>query len=365
MIFAALGRSWATLAGAVFVLAVTALGQDRSANPTPETSGRWHVGGWVTYWDFDRGVASVTDPRSPLEDVYFFAVHLDSNARPRWASSEIDFPRAVRELRFQGFDVWMTVVNDIESVNRQSRRLKDPAVVHRILADRALRKEHRQHLVRMALEGGFSGIDIDYENLYVQDRDSFTSFIGELAEELRTVGLGLSVTVQPKVKDSSSRGPGAMDWERLCKHVDRLQIMLYNLHNQKTPPGPMATPAWVKEVAGYARQQCDAKRVVPVLKVSGMCWSKGDTVEVRGIHYEEAVELLSLHGAELERHVEGSVPFFTYTRDRTEYTVYYEDAESLMEKLVVMEPLGFDRVVFWSLGRQDPELFERFRETKR
>jgi spore germination protein YaaH len=310
--------------------------------------------GWVTYWDFDRGIAAVTDPLSPLEEVYLFSVHLDPTGRPTFADPDIDYPQAVAELRARGLRVWMTVVNDVvESIPAQ-RWLKDPAVIGRMLEDPDRQRAHRAQLLRLASETGFSGVDIDYENLRPEDRSSFVSFVRDLARELKDAGLKLSVTVQPKVRESSRQGPGAMDWKRLCVHADQLQVMLYNLHSQATPPGPLATPGWVQEVLSFARQQCGVERVAPVLKLSGLRWGPG---KVQRAHFAEAVSLMARHSAELQRHPADSVPYFSYLEAQTRYTVYYEDARSLLEKLAAIEALGFRRVIFWDLGRHDPELF--------
>src|SRR6185295_12149627 len=117
-------------------------------------------------------------------------------------------------------------------------------------------------LVELALRQGVSGLDVDYENLQPADRDAFSGFVRELHADLQARDLQLSVTVQPKSQESRSVGPGAADWAQLCGASDRLQIMLYNLHNAKTGPGPLATKSWIASILGYAAAQCAPARVV-------------------------------------------------------------------------------------------------------
>jgi spore germination protein YaaH len=175
-----------------------------------------------------------------------------------------------------------------------------------------------------------------------------------MAQEMRQSGLGLAVTVQPRVRESASPGPGAMGWAELCAHADRLQVMLYNLHNARTPPGPMATPRWAEEVLRHGADHCPAERIVPVLKVSGMDWADGSA---RALHFEDAERLQVRHGARRERDGAGSVPWFHYTTGGVRHTVYFEDARSLERKIDAVAALGPRRVIFWSLGRHDPGLF--------
>jgi hypothetical protein len=240
-------KPWRALAVAWIVAAWTA-GLLCAQDGLSGSSQRLRYAGWVTYWDFDRGIAAVTDPLSPLEGVYLFSVHLDPRGRPTFT---------------------------------------DP--------------------------------DIDCENLRPEDRSSFVSFVGDLAKELKDAGLVLSVTVQPKVRESSRQGPGAMDWKRLCEHADQLQIMLYNLHSQATPPGPLATPGWVQEVLSFARQECGVERVAPILKLSGLRWGLG---RVQRAHFAEAVELMEQHSAELQRHPAGEVPYFSYLEEQARSSLH-------------------------------------------
>ncbi|HET8759506.1 MAG TPA: glycosyl hydrolase family 18 protein, partial [Nitrospiria bacterium] len=262
---------------------------------------------------------------------------------------------AVARVRAAGARPWLTIVNDVASGHGIA--LKDPQVVHDLLSGEERRAAHRAAIMDLASRYGMSGVDIDYENLRARDRALFTTFVRELAADARRQGVLLSVTVQPKLGDRWSDGSGAMDWGPLCATADRLQIMLYNLHSRATGPGPMATGRWIRGVLNYANSQCDPKRVVPVLKVSGMRWADG-TVE--GIQYDQAIALAQEHGASISRDADDQVPYFTYRVNEQPHTVYYEDAVSLTEKLEVIRSLGYRTVLLWSLGRQDPALLPPF-----
>lgn len=329
--------------------------------PACATSGAkpMRLGAWVTYWDYKPGMASVQSAPSVLSDVYFFAVHLDPEGNPVFADPKIAYAQEAGRLKERRTLSWMTVVNDVRPPAGGAVALKDAQLVHHLLSDPGRRRLHREAIVALAADHGFGGVDVDYENLWAADRDLFSTFIGELAADLKMKGILLSVTVQPKLRESRSDGPGAADWAVLCKSVDRLQIMLYNLHSRKSGPGPMATPAWIKEILRYAETQCPRERVIPILKVSGMNWGGPD---VEGIQYDRAVALAQAKRAEIVRDPNGNVPYFTYTEGESRHTVYYEDAASLMEKVAALNALGYREIVFWSLGRQDPEFLSRLAE---
>ena len=89
--------------------------------------------------------------------------------------------------------------------------------------------------------------------------------------------------------------------------------------------------------------------------------------KVTAVHYDQVVALKNRHKAFLEREKTSQVPFFSYQINEDTGVVYFEDALSLKIKINRIFSMGFNKVVFWSLGRQDPLLaseLEEFSGTK-
>ena len=324
----------------------------------PSASPSFRLGAWITYWDLERGLARLaTPPGREVRDVYLFSAALASDGRVILLDDEDSMGSVVSQLEGRGSRVWLTLVNDVHPEGTDARPIqKDAAVVHRILSDPALAAIHRREILALARKLGVSGVDVDYENLHAGDRDLFTSFIGSLSSSLWKKEILLSVTAQPKAGASRSAGPGALDWRALCAHVDRLQIMLYNQHSAKTGPGPMATSTFITSVLRFALSECAPFRIVPVLKVSGMEWSKSGA---RGLQYDECIELARRAGATIVREEQDRVPYFTYLSSDGLATVYFEDSASIQAKRELIESMSFDSIVLWSLGREDPEILPR------
>lgn len=325
-----------------------------------QAKGATRYGAWVTYWDFDRGQQRLASAPALFDDVFFFAFELGPDGHPSAARPTLPLPAAVSGLRGRGVGAWLTIVNDTRAANGQVT-LKDAAAIQRMLADAESRADHRRAIVELATRHGFSGVDVDYENLRVEDRDRFTTFIQELRQDLAAQGLKLSVTVQPKRQESRSTGPGAADWAALCRSADRFQVMLYNLHNAQTPPGPVTAPGWFAEVLAFARAQCGESAVVPVLKLGAMDWGPSGMKELQ---HAEVAGLLEMYGPALTREPEGGTPSFRYAGSDGPHTVYFEDASSVATKVAALEHLGFADVVLWSLGREDPELLPQLQARK-
>lgn len=321
----------------------------RAAAPLPGPP--LEVGGWAPYWDLPAALASLPGPALRPSDVFLFAGQLAPGGEPVLARPRDDYRGAVEAVRRSGASAWLTIVNDVVDAAGRAT-LKDPAVVHDVLADAPRRARHREQIIRLARELGVSGVDLDYENLQGVDRDRFSAFVADLAVDARAAGLRVSVTVQPKSADTAGDRAGAADWAALCRSVDRLQIMLYNEHGAGTGPGPLATPAWMDRILSFAEGQCPREKVVAAIKVVGMEWSPGGT---RDLTFSAATALGRAEGARVRR-AAGEVPWFSYG-PRGERTVYYEDARSLRLKLLTAARHGAGAVMLWSLGQEDPAVW--------
>lgn len=318
------------------------------------------VGGWIVPWQKEAGLASVERASGRLSDVLVFAARLDRDGHPVLEGSADEWAEVVERVHAAEARVWLTVVND--RVGGGPTVLKDADIVHRLIGDADSRAAHAAEIVALAKGLRVDGVDIDYENLPVSERENVTAFARELRDATRAAGLRLSITVQPKRGESSSKGPGASEWRELCRIADRVQVMLYNEHNASTGPGPVASPAWVENVARYALSVCPADKVVPVLKVSGMDWgpAKADWRS-----HPEVTALRDKVKPKLKRERGTKVPWFAYHAPEGRHVVYFEDASSLEVKAKALRKLGLDHVVLWSLGSEDPEAVERLATKKR
>jgi spore germination protein YaaH len=317
---------------------------------------------WVTYWDLKAGISRIVEEggsrRVEVNDAFLFAAALTPDGGVRLVGDEGPVVSAAADLESRGARVWLTFVNDVHPAEAGAPpTLKDAAIVHGLLADGERSERHQRDILALAQRLRVSGIDIDYENLAFEDRAAFTRFVAELSLRTRREGLSLSITAQPKTGDVYWAGAGAIDWSAICPFVDRLHIMLYNLHSSVTGPGPIATPEWMERVLAFATGECPVSRVVPAIKLSGMDWGSGGA---KGIQYDQSVALAARVHSPIARDPSGA-PYFYYDATDGRHTVFFEDADSIEDKLRTIERLGFDRVILWSVGREDPALLPRLR----
>lgn len=323
----------------------SALALGRRSDPGLETVS------WLVYWDTADSRRTLEAQASRLDEIAVFAYHFREDGRLVPANPWVT--QVIAELATgQGSQrprILVSVVNDLV-VADGSKRLKDPHGVHEALASPEALAAHRDQLLEIV--GEADGLELDYENLLASDREAFSALVRSLAEALHAQRKRLSVVVQAKTQDHHRDGAGAMDWEALAAHADRIKVMAYHYHHARGSPGPLAPPAWVEQLAGYALTQIPTEKLCMVLTLHGFDWPEGGTAQA--LDAATALRLAAVSQAESRRDPASVSPYFQYTSpDGVPHTVWFEDAVSLREKILFLRRAGVSCVGFWHLGAGD------------
>jgi hypothetical protein len=160
---------------------------------------------------------------------------------------------------------------------------EDADAVNAILASPALREEHIQALVQLALQPGNAGVDIDYPNVNPARKADFTAFITVLADQLHQANRTLSVALPTPTKSGVTWDTGAYDWTELGQRADLLKL--------RPVDDPSIYYQRMGELFDYLRDQVDLKKVA--LVVSRNSWEKASD-GLRQMSLYDALRLASL-----------------------------------------------------------------------
>ncbi len=101
------------------------------------------------------------------------------------------------------------------------------AAVTSVLSSATTRTQHVTALLQTAIQPGVAGIDIAYLDLPADQRTSFTLFVAELGQALRSSGKLLTLTLPHPARSGQSFEEGAYDWAELAKSADFLKLRPY------------------------------------------------------------------------------------------------------------------------------------------
>lgn len=295
---------------------------------------------------------TVTVARTALDAIAPFATYLalfsanvDAQGAIRPPANAADIAQAAKE---RGISPQLSLSN----INPENPEAFDPDFARNVMATPEAREAYVTQAVDLATRLGFDGINLDFENMYPEDRELYNSLAAVLKDRAAHAGLVLSLAVAPKFSDlPTARWVGTFDYRRLGEIADFIYIMTYEWSWVGGPPGPIAPIQNVRRALEYAVSQIPREKVFQGINLYGYRWELPDTPEnlATSVTLEQPIELAWRYGAEIVFDETSKSPTMTYTDElgRT-YVIWFEDVESIWEKLKVNIDLNLGGFGYWS-----------------
>ncbi|RQD68584.1 MAG: hypothetical protein D5S00_08565 [Tindallia sp. MSAO_Bac2] len=173
----------------------------------------------------------------------------------------------IRWARDNGYQIWALVSNEFD-IDR----------THEFLKSAEARERFIDRIISEALTHGYEGINVDFEHIYMEDKDRLTHFINELAYSMRQHDLILSMDVT--IMGGSDNWSKCYDHAYLGRIVDYLVIMTYDEHWAASPiSGPVASYPWVERGMVELTKVVDPERLVLGLPFYTRVWRERPSTE--------------------------------------------------------------------------------------
>lgn len=250
----------------------------------------------------------------------------------------------------------------------------DQSIFHHVLVTPDARARAVHNITALCRDNHFDGIQFDFENVRVTDRDAFTSFSREVADSLHRVGCSLSAAVVPRASDYP--GPtayhkwiydnwrGAYDYKALADAMDFISLMTYSQHTRRTPPGPVAGYPWMEDVVKYV-----LGLGVPASKLSlgipsySEWWyptydaKDGPRMTGGGLAYDAAQGILARNGAKATWDDKQKEGMAFWQDDGINEFLFLVDARSFGARVGLAKQYGLRGYSVWVLGNEDPAVW--------
>ncbi|MGA7925471.1 MAG: glycosyl hydrolase family 18 protein [Candidatus Sulfotelmatobacter sp.] len=248
------------------------------------------------------------------------------------------------------------------------------ADLHKLFTTTEARIAFVESLLSECKRNGYSGFQIDFENVLWIDRDLLSNLVAESAAALHKAGLQLSIATVPNApgapgKSSYSRWlyanwRGAYDLKALAQTVDLICLMTYDQNTRWTAPGPVAGYPWTAQQLEYALQWVPKEKLSLGIPVYGYHWFAGDpgkdekpnpTAEYVG--QQEVDEYLAAYHPRPEWDSLDRTAWFYFYKDDTREWVFYTDKRGFQERLNLVRDHHLQGFCSWVLGVEDPEIW--------
>lgn len=218
---------------------------------------------------------------------------------------------------------------------------------HEILNDYNLRQKTIQNILGLATKYHVDGINLDFENMYEEDKDLFTRFVIELYPRLHEYGMSLSVDVT--APDGSPNWSLCFDRYNISRNCDYLVFMAYDQYGSSdTIAGPTAAYDWVKVGLDKLLRDILSEKIILGIPFYTRTWEIGDGVD--DIPYTVAmrnVKNVIPADAEIEWKEEERQNYSEYSKNGSNYKIWIEDEKSITEKLNLINENDLAGAGFW------------------
>ncbi len=212
--------------------------------------------------------------------------------------------------------------------------------------------------------GGFEGIVMDFEQHVPADLPALIAVTRAIRDAAH------ARDIRPVVLAIPPGDTAAYPGQPLAGAVDMLMIMLYDEHWASSPPGPIASPEWVRRQLGLRVAEVGAGRLVAGLPLYGYLWRRDSTgrsspapsnstpaltgYSGETVSFEDAQGFAAAAGLSLER--DPSSGSLRAARPLV-WELWVTDAELLRALVDEADGAGVRRIALWRLGLEDEKIW--------
>lgn len=209
-------------------------------------------------------------------------------------------------------------------------------------------------------EKQYYGLNIDFEYIYPEDRQAYVNFIGNVTTILNAEGFEVIASLAPKI---AADQPGILyeghDYRAIGEVSNKVLLMTYEWGYTYGPPMGVAPIDKVREVLDYAVTEITPDMIFIGIPNYAYDWAlpfvRGES-RARSLSNVEAVEQAAEYGATIYFDEVAKVPYYNYiSADGIEHVVWFEDARSINEKLLLINQYGLNGTSYWNIMKYFPQ----------
>lgn len=257
----------------------------------------------------------------------------------------------------RGYQVWALFSNSF-----------DPDITTEALASFDTRMKMIKQLLAFAELYNLQGINIDFENVYLKDKDKVTQFVRELTPLAHEQGLVISIDVT--VRGGSEMWSLFYDRKALGETVDYMILMGYDEHWASSPvAGSVASLSWaekgIKDIMTY--DGVPASKMILGVPFYTRLWAE----EVVDGKVKVSSRALYMSGAQNIIKEKGLTPVFDektgqnyvqYEEDGITYKMWIEDEVSMRARAETVKRLDLAGIASWRRGFETPNIWNVIQE---
>ncbi len=232
-----------------------------------------------------------------------------------------------------------------------------------IMNDYKLRNKLINNIVNLVVKYNLDGINIDFENMYMEDKAMFNRFLIELEPRLNEMGKVLTVDVT--APDGSETWSMCFDRNTISKVADYIIFMAYDQYGASSnKEGTTAGCDWVEaNITKFLGQEgVNPDKLVLAVPFYTRLWK-----EANGKVSSETVDLKDVDKvlpANVEKKWNDNLKqyYVEYTQNGAVYKMWIEDLKSISAKLDLINKYKLAGAAYWEKDRESPDVWNIVKE---
>ncbi len=249
------------------------------------------------------------------------------------------------------YKIWPTISNSM---------LNNLDAVSKMMSNFEYRANLIDNIVKALSETDVDGINIDFENMYKEDKDKYSRFIIELAPRLAEIGKKICVDVT--APDGSDTWSLCYDRNTIGKVADYIVFIGYDEHTASSKEaGTVAGADWqelnIKKFLG--QEGIDSKKVILAMPFYTRLWTQQNGRVSSKVVNMNKVEIPSGVTKKWDENTKQNYIEYTSKVNGNDvtYKMWIEDEDSIAVKLDLVNTYNLAGAGFWELGRENSEVW--------
>lgn len=282
-----------------------------------------------------------------LSPSWFIIANEKGKIKDKKGNASLDY---VRQAHARGYQVWALITNDF-----------NPDMTKKLLGSPMGRANAVREMKSLAKKYQMDGINIDFENIYPEDKDRLTDFVGEISRALQAEGLIVSMDIT--IPSSSGMWSRCYDRRGLAEQVDYLMLMAYDEHSAaSTISGSVASLGWVeKGITSTLAEGVPPKKLLLGMPLYMRIWQEDiKTGKAKGktLSMSQAEQMITDRGLAPVWLPEAGQHYFEYTEGGSRYRVWQENRRSLALKASLVSRYDLAGGAYWRSTLETTDVWE-------
>ncbi|MFD2369233.1 glycosyl hydrolase family 18 protein [Brevibacillus sp. GCM10020057] len=263
-------------------------------------------------------------------------------------------PAYVKWAHQRGYQVWGLVTNGF-----------NPDWTKSVLGSYDKRDKLIAQLIHYANLYDLDGINIDFENVYLDEKPKLVQFVREMTPYMHEQGLVVSIDVT--VKSTAETWSMFLDRGALAQAADYMAVMTYDEHWASSPvAGSVASLPWVEKGLQGVLEEVPHDKLLLGVPFYTRLWTESQQadgsikVTSKALAMPTALEWIKEHNLTPKLDEASGQNYVEYTdpKDGKTYKMWIEDVTSMEKRTALVHKYNLAGIASWRRGYEVPEIWQ-------